>query len=215
MMLLNNYNSKIIKKYNICDLYDDLEIIKKRIKLINKLSNTCKCIPTTEFFLKDDLVLYSQNKIDKIKFEELDKRMIENFIYKLSYDLNDLSKLGFVHGDINFKNIIFSKNNIWLIDFEPSIRQLINGKVIFKTTRPYISIEDYKNKKISTQSDKIGWYFYCLRIFHNYFLKDRIKKFDDIRLSKSILPFNEKEFMKYDFLQITNKARDKINLSFI
>ena len=44
----------------------DLDNIKNRIKLINKFSIICSCVPNTEISFEDNLVIYRQNLIDKI-----------------------------------------------------------------------------------------------------------------------------------------------------
>ena len=77
---------------------------------------------------------------------------------------------------------------------------------------PLRSLNDLKNKTITTETDKIGYYLTCNR-FMNIPLnmvnpRDLMKK---RRNGFEFLPMKESEFMKLTFPQIFDYFRDSIN----
>ena len=55
------------------------------------------------------------------------------------------------------KNIIYSKNNLFLIDFEPSLLQVKDQTKQWMSTRPYRHHEDIQNNNITAKSDFLGF----------------------------------------------------------
>ena len=78
-------------------------------------------------------------------------------IKKFAQSLDKLYEEEFVHGDINRKNIIYSKNNLFLIDFEPSLLQVKDQTKQWMSTRPYRHHEDIQNNNITAKSDFLGF----------------------------------------------------------
>lgn len=70
-------------------------------------------------------------------------------------------------GDINRKNIIYSENKLWLIDIEPSLKQIKNGLKKWMVTSPYAAHEDLKNNNITEATD-----IYAFDYFKKWFIVD-------------------------------------------
>ena len=68
-----------------------------------------------------------------------------------------------MHGDINSSNVLYDGKTLNLIDLEPSFRQRKFGKKIVTSAVPLRSLNDIKNKSISVETDKIGYYLYGMR----------------------------------------------------
>ena len=146
---------KIYKKFN---LLDDLKDIEKRLSQIVKLSYLMEFIPQTNFSYKDDLLIMKQKcLIDKKKLKEIDSSKKMHLIKNFSLSLDRLYEEGFVHGDINRKNIIYSENKLYLVDFEPSLLQLKDKTKQWMSTRPYRHHEDIQNNNITAKSDFLGF----------------------------------------------------------
>ena len=146
---------KIYKKFN---LLDDLKDIEKRLSQIVKLSYLMEFIPQTNFSYKDDLLIMKQKcLIDKKKLKEIDSSKKMHLIKNFSLSLDKLYEEGFVHGDINRKNIIYSENKLFLVDFEPSLLQLKDRTKQWMSTRPYRHHEDVQNNNITAKSDFLGF----------------------------------------------------------
>mgnify|MGYP006142362815 CR=1 FL=1 len=146
---------KIYKKFN---LLDDLKDIEKRLSQIVKLSYSMDFIPQTNYFYEEDLLVIIQKcLINKKKIKEIDPSEKMNLIKKFSQSLDRLYEEGFVHGDINRKNIIYSRNNLFLIDFEPSLLQLKDQTKQWMSTRPYRHHDDIQNNNITAKSDFLGF----------------------------------------------------------
>ena len=146
---------KIYKKFN---LLDDLKDIEKRLSQIVKLSYLMEFIPQTNFSYKDDLLIMKQKcLLDKKKLKEIDSSKKMNLIKNFSLSLDRLYEEGFVHGDINRKNIIYSEKKLFLVDFEPSLLQLKDWTKQWMSTRPYRHHEDIQNNNITAKSDFLGF----------------------------------------------------------
>ena len=115
-------------------------------------------IPQTNFSYKDDLLIMKQKSlINKKRLKEIDQSKKMYLIKNFSQSLDRLYREGFVHGDINRKNIIYSENKLFLIDFEPSLLQLKDQTKQWMSTRPYRHHEDIQNKNITAKSDFLGF----------------------------------------------------------
>ena len=151
----SNIVYKIYKKVN---LLDDQKDIKIRLSQIVKLSHSMKFIPETNYSYEEDLLVMTQKRLindKKLKEIEASKKLvlIENF----SQSLDRLYEEGFIHGDINQKNIIYSEDKLCLIDFEPSLLQLKDQVKQWMSTRPYRHHEDIQNNNITVKSDFLGF----------------------------------------------------------
>ena len=146
---------KIYKKFN---LLDDLKDIEKRLSQIVKLSSSMDFIPQTNYFYEKDLLVMKQKCLsNKKKLKEIDSSEKIKLIKKFAQSLDKLYAEEFVHGDINRKNIIYSENNLFLIDFEPSLLQIKDRTKQWMSTRPYRHHEDIQNNNITAKSDFLGF----------------------------------------------------------
>ena len=147
---------KLYKKGNLLDSAKDLKL---RLCQIVKLSSSMEFIPEITYTYEEDLLIMRQNKL--VKDNQLDK--IEPFekkltlIKQLAQSLDKLHTEGFVHGDINRKNIIYSDDRLCLIDFEPSLQQIKNHTKQWMSTRPYRHYEDIQNNTVTVKSDFLGF----------------------------------------------------------
>ena len=145
----------IYKKFN---LLDDLKDIEKRLSQIVKLSSSMDFIPQTNYFYEEDLLVMKQKCLsNKKKLKEIDPSEKMKLIKKFAQSLDKLYEVGFVHGDINRKNIIYSENKLFLIDFEPSLLQIKDQTKQWMSTRPYRHHADIQNNNITAKSDFLGF----------------------------------------------------------
>ena len=146
---------KIYKKFN---LLDDLKDIEKRLNQIVKLSSSMDFIPQTNYFYEEDLLVMKQKcLINKKRLKEIDPSEKIKLIKKFAQSLDKLYAEEFVHGDINRKNIIYSENKLFLIDFEPSLLQIKDQTKQWMSTRPYRHHADIQNNNITAKSDFLGF----------------------------------------------------------
>jgi len=109
----------IIKKYQKDTLLSSDKIISKRVELINSFDyNNFSSLCETKIEYKNGIYIYKQ-KYFKVQKHIVD---IEN-LYKLADSLEYLNSIGFIHGDLNRKNIIYSKDGYKIIDYEPDLYQ--------------------------------------------------------------------------------------------
>ena len=155
---------KLYKKGN---LLDDAKDLNTRLSQIIKLSSSMEFIPEISYTYEEDLLIMRQNKLKKDnqldKIEPFEKKL--TLIKQFAKSLDKIHAEGFVHGDINRKNIIYSDDRLCLIDFEPSLLQIKDKTKQWMSTRPYRYHEDIQNNTITVKSDLLG--FGC---FLNWFL---------------------------------------------
>jgi hypothetical protein len=127
-------------------------------------------------------------------------------------DLDSLIPYGFVHGDINSTNVLFDGIRLKLIDLEPSFKQVKYGKKVVMSAVPLRSLNDLKNKTITVETDKIGFYLTCNRFMNIPLdIADQRELMKERRDGFEFLPMKESEFMKLSFPQIFDYFRDSIN----
>ena len=155
---IDKKSNSIYKIYKIFNLLDDLKDIEKRLSQIVKLSSSMDFIPQTNYFYEEDLLVMKQKcLINKKKLKEIDSSEKIKLIKKFAQSLDKLYAEEFVHGDINRKNIIYSENNLFLIDFEPSLLQIKDQTKQWMSTRPYRHHADIQNNNITAKSDFLGF----------------------------------------------------------
>lgn len=153
-----NYFQKV---YAVDDLLD--ADWKDRLTKIEILSRHHHFIPTITFSLSDaeHKLTYQQVRLSRKSWTT---EALPYLLTCLASDLDELSVTGFIHGDINFKNVLFDGSSFRLIDLEPSLRQRKLGRETLMYTPPYISLNDYQRQELSQLTDKIGFYFLCVRL---------------------------------------------------
>jgi hypothetical protein len=150
-----------IKNYAFVDLLDDMSSIISRCNLIETASFSISSIPKVNFiFLKDQLV-YRQEYVKKEKWKIISLESKKLALTNLAIDLDEMQDLGLVHGDMNYSNFIFDGNLLSLIDFEPSFKQVKNQRRILASGLSFRSKNDYQNNLITSETDKIAFYFFC------------------------------------------------------
>lgn len=155
----NRIEKTILKKH----LLDPKDIIHSRIDFINDLGTSDKPAEVkTQITDHGDCYIYTQEFIQRI---DRKPRLVE--FKKLISTLEYFEREGFVHGDLNTKNILFSESGFRIIDYEISLRQLKDGQSVFMATRPYISTADLEHDKITVATDKKSFFCFILRKYLN------------------------------------------------
>ena len=201
-----------IKRYHFSNLLDDYDDILQRYHLIEKVSNAVSFIPNTQITINGESIKYEQDLIKKQSYRDLNNRKKIDLLEQFAKDLDSLIPYGFVHGDINSTNVLYDGIRLNLIDLEPSFKQIKYGKKVVMSAVPLRSLNDLKNKTITIETDKIGFYLTCNRLL-NIPLKlgnqrELMKKRRD---GFEFLPMKESEFMKLSFPQIFDYFRESIN----
>ena len=168
----------LFKRYNTSQLRDKDSSYLSRIDLINSFEyQNYPCLTPTYISINNDIVLYKQKFITKSLVNHID----HGSLCQLSKTLDYLERIGFVHGDLNRKNIIKTIDGYKVIDFEPSLIQFRNGREALVTTPPYYSMSEYSKGRLTSLSDKIGFYYFIIRLlgtFNNKKLSQLLKNRD-------------------------------------
>ena len=165
---LDYKTNSFIKIYKTSILKDDSNQILKRVSIINSFVDYNLNIPPTVVTVEKDEIIVKQNYLKKTgKLNDIPASKREKLLTDIEATIDTLHSIGFVHGDINRKNIIYAENKLWLIDIEPSLKQIKNGFKKWMVTRPYAAPEDLKKKKITEATD-----IYAFGCFKKWFIAD-------------------------------------------
>jgi hypothetical protein len=197
---------EIIKKFSLKNSYNSLVHIKKRCNKINHISKNFLFVPFTLFKVNNYEIISKQIFIISEKVRRAEKLIL---LKNLALNLDKLDKLNIVHGDINFKNIVFTKKRIFLIDWEPVLIKRINKNFFLKSTFPYYSFSDLKSKKITRKTDLIGFLFLSERLFSG---KVNTFNFSNLKNDKWLEEYTKIKnyiFFKLTFIEIYDLVRLK------
>ncbi len=194
----------IEKTYKREDLIANPIQIEKRCQLIEDISVEFDFIPETHFQIKDDVIVYRQEKLNKQSYLYKSAEDKYKYLKKFADDMDLLSETGFVHGDIKVSNVMFADEKLWLIDLEPSLRQRRDGRVTLIYTPPYISLNDLEKGVLTSETDKLGYYFFIQRFFEPSF---RIKDVETIMKQRifnkiELLPIPERTLFSMNYNEI-------------
>ena len=192
-----------LKIYSFKNLLDDYNEIIKRCSLIKEVSNSVSFIPNTQITINDKTLVYKQELLDKHNYRDLNNQKNIKLLGQFADDLDSLISYDFVHGDMNSSNVLYDGIRLNLIDLEPSFKQIKYGKKVVMSAVPLRSLNDLKNKTITVETDKIGFYLTCNRLMnipHNLGNKRALMK--KRRDGFEFLPIKESKFMKLSFVQI-------------
>ena len=201
----------ITKYYTWDSLLDDRESVMARMNRIERFSKICKSVPVIEYDIDKNGIIYKQAKVkDRKKSTLIDKDHALESLTMLANDLQLMSDNYIVHGDINSKNIVLSNNKFYLVDFEPSLRQIKNGRSIWMITQPYISLSDIESGIITSKTDKIGFYYFVRKIMGKL-NAEKFAQLVEYRIQKRInsLPIEECQLEDFSFRNVLELALNK------
>jgi len=191
---------KFVKKYAVDVLCDSQANIAHRIDLINKIGEArLSSVPNVRAELCDDIVIVAQDLITPEKGQKLGLAHLRN----LATDLQLISRLGFIHGDINRRNICATRTGFAILDFEPCLKQRVENKIQFKVTLPYLSNRDREKNNVSSLTDKLGFYYFVRR-FTGSFGPREIVQLSRTRNHAAYLGFHEDELNHKTFQELVD-----------
>ena len=131
------------KIYMKDNLLDNPNSIKARLSQIVQLTDTMKFMPKTSYLFEEDILRMDQKQLIKqADLKEINPKSRLSLVEQFAQSLDEVYEEGFIHGDINRKNIIYSEDRLCLIDFEPSLLQVKDRVKQWMSTRPYRHHED-------------------------------------------------------------------------
>jgi hypothetical protein len=165
------------------ELFGDINW-QQRILMIEDLHSISNSFPTIHHALD----LANKKLIQSSSYVWKDKGVYSQKILASKFDLfcdriTMMHEMGYIHGDILVKNIIFNGSDYVLVDHEPSLSINIADKLTLIATKPWISIDDFLENKITQKTDLL-----CLEATR-YKLFDKLfyRKFRALQLNKFVL----------------------------
>jgi hypothetical protein len=187
----------LTKEWNLSHGAFDKAKLLNRIHALNSNPNVRSLAPRHRFILHPNRIACNYQYAQRAEFVFGAHRFS---LFSLATKLDALACDGIPHGDIKYANCVWDGQKWLLIDWEPILEYKTEDGVVFRTTKPYISSADLKNKCISTATDKLGFYFFVKR------LKDGWQN------PNSFNPFGiELQIMDYSFQEIFRLLDGEIN----
>jgi len=196
----------IFKKYLKENLLESKNCVKKRIRLINHFDRGIPGLLNTIIYEKKHRYFYCQEYCKPLKKRIYKKDDFNGLVETLTYFQNK----EFVHGDLNKKNIFWTKEGFKVVDYEPCLYQVKNGINQFIITKPYFAKNDIKNGKITSLTDKIAFYYFILRI-NGYLTNRRVVELSNTLDHQPEIGISENELKYINYASIVNLAFNKIN----
>ena len=203
----NNKDSIKEKSYRKENLLWEWELIEERCNLIEKVSVKFDFIPKVKFINLDNELIYNQILVKEHSLSKIDNSDKLEMLNSFANNLQKMTDCGLIHGDIKRSNVIFDGNKLNLIDWEPAFKQIRRGKKIVLSTRPTRSLNDLKNKTVTSETDKLGFYLFCLQALKIKNLYKQDKDFLKKRKKENYMytPIDEQKFVKLKYIEIFNK----------
>lgn len=140
-------------------------VLKRRIALIEECSSTSlKTILKITHSCYGNILKQYMPLLKARKFSHLKPILKKSFLTDLANDIEKIHEKGLIHGDIHPKNIIFTGDQFFLVDFEPIAEIKKNSIHYYCSTPPWIAHEDLKNKKLSALTDRIGFMHVAMKV---------------------------------------------------
>ena len=151
--------------------------------------------------------MLEQKKLHPKTWPDKSSDKLIEILLKFAEELDNISS-AIVHGDITKKNLILDSNKLYLIDWEPCLKQIRKGYATLLYTEPYRSLNDIKNKILSYETDKIAFFFSCLYILYRRRPLGVLLKIvlDRKKLGICMTPISENKFILLNFQELVNLA---------
>ena len=196
---------KHTKTYPLRSLLCSKTNLQQRVEQINLIGRAeLPSVPPVTANLHHSEVSVSQDLIIPTDRSEYDHKEFSDVPAALQF----FSDIGFVHGDINRRNVRPTRNGFSILDFEPCLKQLDGGRVKTMATVPYISNADKLRNQISTLTDKLGFFYFVKRVLGTF------RPRDIVDLSKSndhskYLGFSERDLVDVSYSELLSLAEIK------
>lgn len=207
IIIENNKDSIKEKSYRRENLLWEWELIEERCNLIENASAKFDFIPKVNFINLEDVLIYNQILVKKHSLSKIDNSEKLEILSSFANNLQKMTDYGLVHGDIKRSNVIFDGDKLNLIDWEPAFKQIRRGKKIVLSTRPTRSLNDLKNKTVTFETDKLGFYLFCLQSLNIKNLYKQDKDFIKKRKRDNYMytPIDEYKFVSLSYKKVFNE----------
>ena len=206
MRRLRFRGSRVEKFYRREDLLVDDDALKERIQSIEKISRSYEGVVPITFRWEANTLIADQQRLRRDPLPT-DKEHKLRLLVALAGLIEQISPQ-IVHGDVCQKNLLFDGIRLHLIDWEPALRQMRDGRETMLYTEPYLSRRDRREEKLSSQTDKIGFFYLCFRILYGRYPFDDARRVVWLRQHSDleITPIVEYDFLSLNFSQVLHLA---------
>ena len=184
-------NSIHTKKWRLAELGGDEKRYIDRINLIHNLGGRFNCLREHQFIFDDEFLVLNSEYVKPSK--ELNYSSTLDALKVLALELESINSLMLHHGDIVARNTIWDGHRFVLVDWEPLLEYGTKPNTFLKSTKPYISKLDKENFKITSNTDKIGFYYFSKKKLFGWFPTNPLEvlKLEEYLISQSFVDLIE------------------------
>jgi hypothetical protein len=180
-----------VKRYSKKLFESNQKNFEIRSKIIEALGGDFLCFKKHSFYDRGDHIdletEYIENKSWSAGIHLL------TILSVLSDELNQINAL-IPHGDIVKKNVLWNGSNFVLVDWEPLLEYGAAPTIFFKSTKPYISQSDLENSKITKNTDKLAFFYFCRKSLYGWF---PTKASEPAKLESTLISLNFDEIPEF------------------
>ena len=133
---------------------------EERMRLIEVLTSASGAFVTTRFVRSEEGISVHMPRL-MFSMPPDDMNIRRGALEQLALELDaHFLPAGFIHGDLNRKNIRWCGNGYVVLDFEPWLVDPVTQRM--RCTFPYLHAGDFDSGMPSPETDLLGWYFFVL-----------------------------------------------------
>ena len=196
-----NMRKRKFKRHHLLD-HD----VEERLRHIEHLSMTANWVPQTTFSTDLEILIQHQERIFVSK-----AMPVFDHVCQLATQMD--ADLNFVHGDLCRKNILFDGSQLWVVDWEPSLRQIKLGVQQFMATEPYLAMEDRQRCELTRKTDAVSFFFTALGMLYPDKILQNKAEWSRVRKIRNILmtPISENAMNQMTFFELVVLAKESKN----
>jgi len=146
--------------------------VLERVKLLEELSCQSPIFPVLHFEIKGDTILQYSEPINTSSWPQ-GKNQLLKLWDEFKEHVAHFHAIGYIHGDILKKNILFDGTILRLVDHEMALK--VNNEL--RVTFPWVSAEDFKAGEVTLKTDKVCMKATELRLFkHDIYKTYRLQQ---------------------------------------
>ena len=156
---MNVFPDRVIKTIEYSGDPQTIEDALTKVKQISDGILNLKRITTVKFLeINSNQLTIHQERIKSVTPNDI------SLFALFTNEILEANRLGWVFGDINYKNVIFDGTRFRMIDFEPFTKIIRHNRVEYRVTPPYLHPLDRVNAKVTAYSDRLGLIGLYLRL---------------------------------------------------
>lgn len=150
------------KRWIRAALLDPWNDILLRIESIQTVSTVIDAIPETHFTLEEQSLIQEQRRLPTVQtlsdiISKNDQLLSRDVLLTFATSLDQIHSYKMVHWDVKPANICFDGEQLYLVDWEPSLVQVRKGRTTMVVSPEFMAPSERHSVGPTALSDRFGW----------------------------------------------------------